>query len=205
MVSRPAFARARSVEKRGARPDIGGGAQRQLGIGVGADQLVAPGPDRPLVLVAVVPVPLAEDVRAAGIRAGAVNMLAEAPALHRLRRLSAPATSSSVGARSTVLTSPRSYTDPARMTRGQEKMSGVRVPPSYKVPFSRGNGAPLSLRNTISVLSRSFRRSSSASMRPIVRVHVRDRVVVQREVGSGLGRVGEVRRQHDLRGRVWMG
>ena len=46
-------------------------------------------------------------------------------------------------------------------------MSGVRVPESYRVPFSRGKGAPLSLRKTINVLSRSFRRSSSANTSPI--------------------------------------
>ena len=41
-------------------------------------------------------------------------------------------------------------------------------------------------------------------MRPIVRVEVRDRVIVQREVGPCAGRIGQVRRQRDLRGGVWL-
>jgi hypothetical protein len=45
-----------------------------------------------------------------------------------------------------VLTSLRSYTELAGTTDGQERISGVRVPASYRVPFCRGNGAPLSLK-----------------------------------------------------------
>ena len=44
-----------------------------------------------------------------------------------------------VGTRSIVLTKPASYTEPGRITRGQEKMSGVRVPASYSVDFARGS------------------------------------------------------------------
>jgi hypothetical protein len=80
-----------------------------------------------------------------------------------------PARSRIVEVRSTVLTRPRSQTEPASIILGRERMRGVRVPESYRVPFSWGNGAPLSLRKTISVFSRSFRRSSSASMVPIAR------------------------------------
>ncbi len=64
-----------------------------------------------------------------------------------------------------MLVSP-AYRTPAGVTPGHEMISGVRIPASYAVALARGKGAPLSLRKTTSVFSRSSRRSSSATIRP---------------------------------------